>query len=248
MKYFLTSDIHSFYVPLKTALDEVGFDVNNSEHVLVVLGDIFDRGKETKQVYQFLMSIPSERLVLIRGNHEDLFMKLIEKRFPATFDFSNGTVRSFCDIAGANYNSLFDIYDNWEEIKQKVIKSEEFALISDKTKWKDYFIIDNKYVCTHSFVPTYYGEKWEEDANESDWDEARWGCPYELHEKFWNVIGRGMTLVCGHWHTSDFHERYENVDEDYSIYRGETLIALDACTAYTYKTNVLVIDIDKTEK
>ena len=42
-KFFVTSDIHSGYTPLKKALDEKGFDPNNETHWLVVCGDCFDR-------------------------------------------------------------------------------------------------------------------------------------------------------------------------------------------------------------
>ena len=34
-KFFVTSDIHSFYTPLKKALDEAGFDPNNKEHLTI---------------------------------------------------------------------------------------------------------------------------------------------------------------------------------------------------------------------
>ena len=46
-KYFVCSDIHGFYKEWMSSLDEVGFDINNNEHILIVLGDIFDRGRES---------------------------------------------------------------------------------------------------------------------------------------------------------------------------------------------------------
>ena len=48
MKYFAISDMHSFYSIAKKSLDEAGFDPDNENHTLVVCGDIFDRGDETK--------------------------------------------------------------------------------------------------------------------------------------------------------------------------------------------------------
>lgn len=49
--------------------------------------------------------------------------------------------------------------------------------------------------------------------------------------------------MCGHWHTSDFHESFgtSGKTDDYDIYFGENLVAIDACTALTEKVNVLVI-------
>ena len=42
--YFVCSDIHGFYKEWVKSLKEAGFNKNNPEHILIVLGDIFDRG------------------------------------------------------------------------------------------------------------------------------------------------------------------------------------------------------------
>jgi len=102
MKYFFISDIHSFYTEMITALKKAKFDKDNPEHCLVVLGDVFDRGNETKQVYEFLTSLNQDRLILIRGNHEQLYLELLKKRLPDNYDYSNGTVKTFCHVAGFN--------------------------------------------------------------------------------------------------------------------------------------------------
>ena len=81
-KYFLISDIHSFYGPMMKALENAGFNPTNKSHILCVLGDVFDRGPETLKVYNFLKQLSSDQLILIRGNHEDLYEELLEKRFP----------------------------------------------------------------------------------------------------------------------------------------------------------------------
>lgn len=39
-KYFVTSDIHSFFNEFKGALENASFDVDNSDHVLVICGDV----------------------------------------------------------------------------------------------------------------------------------------------------------------------------------------------------------------
>lgn len=100
MKYFVVSDIHSFYIELKRALDKAGFNKRNKDHTLIVCGDIFDRGPDTLSVYKFLTSIPKKRCILIKGNHELLYEELLDKSFPESHDFSNHTVDTFCQIAG----------------------------------------------------------------------------------------------------------------------------------------------------
>lgn len=99
MKYFITSDLHSFYTPVKKSLDAVKYDSANKEHTLVILGDIFDRGDETVALYNFLKSIPQERLILVKGNHEYLLDELLNKKLPDYHDYSNGTVKTCCHMA-----------------------------------------------------------------------------------------------------------------------------------------------------
>lgn len=98
--YFVCSDIHSFFQQFKNALRKAGFRKTNPAHHLIICGDIFDRGDETLSVYRYLKSIPRSRRTLVRGNHEKLLLKMLDKTFPDTFDFTNGTVKTLCHIVG----------------------------------------------------------------------------------------------------------------------------------------------------
>ena len=71
--YFITSDIHSFYTIFYETLISKGFDVNNKNHILIICGDAFDRGSESRQLLDFIYKLHKQnRLIYIRGNHEDL--------------------------------------------------------------------------------------------------------------------------------------------------------------------------------
>ncbi len=165
--YFVVSDIHGFYTELKEGLDEAGFDPSNEDHVLLVLGDIFDRGLETRKVYEFLISLPKERRILIRGNHEDLYFKLLKKPLPESYDFSNCTASTFAQIAGADPEDLLnvellvsylgypnlpeDVEKRWQGIVRKVKKDPITAFLKSND-WVDYFEL-GKYIFVHSFIP-----------------------------------------------------------------------------------------------
>ena len=72
MKYFIVSDVHSYYSILRRTLDEKGFFLNK-DHVLVLLGDAFDRGEETRDTAEFLLSLYDQgKLIYVLGNHEEL--------------------------------------------------------------------------------------------------------------------------------------------------------------------------------
>ena len=64
-KYFVASDIYSFYTPFIKELNKTGFDLNNEEHILIICGDLFDRGSESLKLYEFIKTLPKERRILI---------------------------------------------------------------------------------------------------------------------------------------------------------------------------------------
>ena len=281
--YFVSSDIHGFFKQWLSSLLEAGFDKNNDEHVLIVLGDLFDRGYEVVEVYRFVKSLPEERVILIKGNHEYLYEELLNKRFPDNYDFSNGTARTFFLIAGYNEEILscsywrnqgndepYDlIMQIWEDIKKKVRESEITAWIKSDV-WNHYYEL-GKYIFVHSFIPLRsldllpgyyinnrrleYFPDWRKTANEREWDDSTWGCPVKLYMDgyFKEEEKKGKTLVCGHWHTSDFFNRllyFDQPDKQFDIHESNPIfksdefpgiIGIDACTALTNKVNILVI-------
>ena len=300
MKYFITSDIHSFYTPFIEALEESGFDINNPEHILVVNGDLFDRGEETIKLLNYIKALPKERRILIRGNHEYLLIDLLNKTYPQQHDWSNGTVftcyhlytnlypkselvRKYKDVRALekNWIALMDWIEvqafnyvmelmltksMWTRMCNEIKKSGIIDWIKSD-EWVDYFEVGD-YIITHSFIPlekrvsTYFDDRYDIIENWRElkgyaWIDATWGCPYRLFDLglFNKEIERGKTLVCGHWHCSDFHLHYEskysiqgrsNYENSMNeIYYGDNLIAIDGCTVISGIVNVLVIDNGK---
>ena len=249
MQFFVVSDIHSFYKPLVDALDTAGFDANNPDHWLVVCGDCFDRGPDSGLVLQFLMTL--ERKILIKGNHDMLLDDCCMREFPYSYDTSNGTVKTINDIGGAEEGYPFDIccQRTWDK------------LAAYRSLLVNYFETKN-YIFVHSFIahrckdalPAHYikNRQYEFDPNwrnasKNDWEHAMWVNPFELVEQGINQTGK--TIVFGHWHCSVGWSMDENISEfgedaKWDIYYNtkQNVIAIDRCTAYTGKVNVLVID------
>ena len=299
MKYFITSDIHSFYKPLMDALKEAGYDQNNPDHILVVNGDLFDRGPGTVELLSFVKSLPKEKRILIRGNHEYLLRDILEKDVPESYDYSNGTVKTCYDLYIDRYpksrikelmiqmakDDYMDAYNGEEFWKDTCNFNNEARWVLDPVRWgyiKKYIkstgIIDwifgdewvnyleiDKYIITHSFIPLYnfhgsfsdfsrYEPNWRNCATPKQWIEATWGCPYhEVEDGYFDEEKKnGKILVCGHWHASDFHQRYERPElwcdiyhmprPMFEIFYGQDMIALDACTVLSGMCNVLVIN------
>ncbi len=234
--YFVSSDIHGFYKEYITSLKEAGFDKTNNEHILIILGDIFDRGSEPWKIYKFLSSFPKERVILIKGNHEYLLLELLRRKFPFDYDISNGTYGTLISlhkdpwlIRDAFTDDNPDYFSNHELFKkgEEILRNEEAKLYDNKKineiatwlksdRWINYYEL-GKYIFVHSFIPLIHGQyfsSWRDCIDNSMWEDASWHCPYELYLKglFKEEENKGKILVCGHWHTSDFynHLLYKN--------------------------------------
>ncbi len=257
-KYFVTSDIHSYYEEFKTALRKAGFDKGNPDHILVVDGDLFDRGPGAVPLYKFITTLPKSRRILIRGNHEDMLCDICDKGYFEDFNLGNSTDQTIYQfvknkpVTNATYSSF--VPSMITEFKNtgipEWIRSPEFL---------NYAEIGN-FLLTHAFIPladsrinsAYNGinenlsylpdwRKLEPDCQL--WQDARWGCPYDLFEHFFGEERKkGKILVCGHWHVQDFHSHYEGTVNNSHIYCHDGLIGLDACTPISGRCNVLVIE------
>lgn len=249
-KLFVFSDPHGFYDILIRDLKAAGWDRNNPDHWLIGLGDYFDRGKQPKEIMNFLMNTP--RTILVRGNHEDLLLDMCDRHIQLSHDLSNGTFET-AQLLTNQKNPSFD------QVKEKVT-----PFIN---KMVNYFETKN-YIFVHSFVPTFkeeplpayytrdtthtFNPSWRH-AHFSDWCAARWGNPFKLSIQFADKLGK--TIVFGHWHTADAATgrngrlfRSEQDEKDFSIFYGDNYIGIDGCVAYTRKQNVLVLEDDFIEE
>lgn len=256
VKYFVISDVHSYYDEMIAALNKAGYDQNNPEHIFVLCGDAFDRGPKTLETYKFLKSIPKERRILIRGNHEALLRDAVARQYFYEYDASNGTVRTISDMIRMPYHACV--------LTQK-LACEQFAKtkildwIYKSDEWVNYFEV-GKFVMVHSWIPLKvldklpahyiknrqfeYREDWR-NATDAEWEYSTWGCPYDMLLK--GFYPEDKVIVCGHWYVGDFHERVERDVRGFSnsnIYFGEHCIALDAGTPSSKRCNVLIIDGD----
>jgi serine/threonine protein phosphatase 1 len=246
-KFFCISDIHSFYEPMIEALNNAGFNPENPEHILVVCGDVFDRGPNSAKVLSYLRRL--ERKILIKGNHEQLLVECCERGYPGSHDFSNGTHKTICDLGGA------DEYNPFDECCTRTL-ARVATFLDDMV---NYFETEH-YIFVHGWIPVncddgmpaYYRKKRRfskmenfREATQQQWDDAMWLSGPDMALDGYNNTGK--TIVFGHWHTSylwsikDGRSEFGD-DAKFDIFYGDNFIAIDACTAYSGKVNCLVIE------
>ncbi len=256
MKYFVSSDIHGFYDEWIKALKEKQFNINNPEHKIIICGDLFDRGLQSKQLQTFAMDlITKEKIILIRGNHEDLLLDMLNfwhrRSYLEWHHNSNGTVDTVLQLTNSK---MSDIYDNPIDVYRKMKETPFMQKILPAMV--DYFETE-KYIFVHGWIPCFtignsrhvekffYNEDWR-NCGKDEWKDARWYNGMEAARQ--GVIEPNKTIVCGHWHCSYGYAKIEGKgtefgkDAKFLPYKAKGVLAIDACTAVSGKVNVVVLE------
>lgn len=239
-RLFVVSDIHGHYTLLKKALDDAGFDENNDNHIFVCCGDLFDRGRENRKVYDFIRRL--KRRVLIRGNHDERLKEIIEEKQIRFFDIHNGTDITVAEFFG---NGCINAFGEIEFPEHGKMVGNLRRFISSMLD----FYETERYVFVHGWIPVeseteekmvYPLEDWR-CADAKAWHHARflewqqlYGTEAMLPEK---------TIICGHRPTrfGNMFDPARNPD-DSSIFYGKGMIAIDAGTVRSRRINVLVLE------
>ena len=240
-KFFIFGDVHGYYDIFKKALFDAGYDPQNEDHWLISLGDNFDRGPSNKKMLEFLKNM--KRLIMIKGNHETLLEDMIARGCYGAHDLSNGTLDTALQISGESA----DFTDLNLEVRpvlrqtRNYFETENYIFVHG---WIALNCLDDcpKYwQCNREFI---YDCDWR-NFHDKEWEEARWQNGFRLaHE---GLIEENKTIVCGHWHTSWPRAHYHGEPEfgegaNFEPYYDKGIIGIDACTAYSKKVNILVLE------
>jgi len=256
MRYYVTADVHSYFSELKDALADKGFFEDQNPHKLIVCGDLYDRGTEALELQTFILDLlDKDQVILIRGNHEDLTINLLNnwhrRSYLQSHHHTNGTIDTLWQLTRASIRDLFT--DN-ENVGRKFLKDPYIQTIIPAMV--DYYETDH-YIFTHGWIPctpiSITSNQMEHvpvadwrNADKIMWDKARWINGIEAAHA--GIIEPGKIIVCGHWHCSFGHSRYENDggefdnNPNFAPYHGNGIIALDACTPVSKKVNCIVIE------
>lgn len=254
MTIYAVSDIHGHYKELIEFLNEAGFDETNSNHLLISCGDMFDRGSESLQVYQYLKRLSDKkRAIVLKGNHDIMFINYLNGTSISPFNYiHNGTnttladflhrtipFESWCCIERhieqpTNYDFAMWLYEATYQINK------EYPELLEWLQSLPYYYETKNYIFTHAAIDT-KAVDWH-NPNEY-WDELVWDNGSFFGEEIHNT---DKTIVIGHFATSHLREMYKiNDDQDkFSILKrsDNKVIALDTTTILSKKVNVLKIE------
>ena len=235
-RYFVFGDVHGEFLPLVSALQEAGWDSENPKHILISVGDNFDRGMDNVKVYKFLRRY---KALCVLGNHDKFFYDYLLGISNGAWDCEqNGmwwTLRDFSgrDIPPTNY------FDTLPYLRYQI--QERFL---DLTSWlgtmPDGYKIGD-YIITHAGFDTNYLEH-EQDKN---WYPSNHMTTPKFIRKYDGYTEK-FKFIFGHWHAWRLTKEFIGIDDHSSyIFEYGNFIGLDSCSNLTKNVNVYVIDSDK---
>jgi len=236
MKYFVLSDIHGHYKEMLMALNKTDFDLFNPNHFLIINGDMFDRGPQSREVLEFLYPLSLVgKAIIIKGNHE-LFLEEFLNGNKERVEFNckhNGlksTLVSF--IPSYDFNQLDDARFNLDT---------QYPYLANWLYHLPYYFETKKYVITHAGLDFTNG-----DFKLGDFKKAVWTKPEEFFkidlEKEYHFK---KTVVVGHRFTSVLREHFRpTLEKDYSIYYHEDnqKIGIDGGCIVSKQINVFELE------
>ncbi len=258
MSILAVSDTHGYFRETVTALNERG--LADGKSTVLLNGDALDRGGDAVKLADFLIELQREgRLIYVRGNHEDLMERAIA-------EIERGGIWNVATCSPHAVNGTFDtllqladmtIRDAivYPDVLVARVKESPFYSVLLPTAL-DYYETNN-YVFTHGWIPCnsegfgsdkkyLYDPNWR-TATAEQWRSARWSNGMQMAVEH-KITVPNKTVVCGHYHTSYGHARYEKIctefgeDADLTPFYSEGIIAIDGCVAHSGTVNCIVID------
>lgn len=237
MKYFVTSDIHGFYSILRDSLRKAGYEEENSNHHLIIVGDMFDRGEDSDKVLKYLYRLYTEKkATIILGNHDTFLFDLYNRDYlRVAFNIKhNGFDKTLQALSGFPFCDL----DRLDMIKEAILHN--YPYLEDFLRGLPYYKELGDYIFVHGGI----------DGSLSDWKntpEKRMVWNYQV--KLEGVEGK--TIVVGHHRVPtirkpgvNYKALFESHPEDFDILHKEGKIFIDRYVEVSQELNVLILDIE----
>lgn len=134
MIYYAIGDIHGEDERLADLHNQIARDAGDAPHKIVHVGDLIDRGPTSREVVARLMRLQAEapdRIIVIKGNHEELMLYAYDKEETAgLFHWANNGG----DQTIASYEAANGRGDHW---RQSIDREHIKWLRTLPTMWRD---------------------------------------------------------------------------------------------------------------
>lgn len=206
MNYLVIGDIHGDFNKLKALLDTI-----HKGEQLVFLGDYIDRGPDSKQVLKYVKEKKQEGAVLLRGNHEQMFI-----------DFLDDPENNFQHYLGNGGHTTFESFGyqgfDAEYLSSSLLKNHrDIVQVINNT---DYYYETEQYIFVHAGLSPFVDD-WKDTPKE----DFLWIRDWFHH----SPINTNKKIVFGHTPTQ-FLNRNESNELWFS--KDGQRIGIDGAAAY----------------
>jgi serine/threonine protein phosphatase 1 len=226
MRFFCISDIHGQLDAFNKLLKKINLinEYNNCPYKIILLGDYVDRGSDSKGVVDKIMHLHDNGAIILKGNHEEMFIDWIDKKRDTISWFKNG-----------GYNTLlsygYEISDDTLDfIREDFIHKyyEHYIFLKTLPIYYD----NDEYIFVHAGInPAHINWKKTSDHNFLWIRELFYKFPHDFKQ----------TVIFGHTNTKDLGMEYND------IWFSDKKIGIDggASNGYGYNLNCLEINNGK---
>jgi serine/threonine protein phosphatase 1 len=199
----------------------------DADDTLVFLGDYVDRGPHSAQVIEFvrktLPQTTSARIVTLRGNHEDAWLRVVSRGWPEfVYPAGNGCLSCLRSFTGGP--EVTDDRTPDDDEVHAMLQGSFFP--PDVIAWMNalpYWYEDQHAIYVHAGLPRRNGQ-WLHPSDVEDPIVLLW-----LRAKEFFVDYRGKRVICGHTMTRTLPPELSTYtpDDPTDLWAGEAIFAID---------------------
>jgi serine/threonine protein phosphatase 1 len=194
-----------------------------TEDTLVFLGDYIDRGPDSRGVVAFLRGLPRStpaKLVLLRGNHEDAWLQVVEKGFPEfILPAPNGCWPCARSFLGRPVDAE---HPDGNDLKAMLEGSFFPADVVEWMKAMPFHYEDDHAIYVHAGLPEEEG-RFLHPSEVKNSQVLLWLRSREFFERY-----RGKRVICGHTATEDLPALSEYTPDDPAdLWYTKHVVAID---------------------
>jgi serine/threonine protein phosphatase 1 len=222
---FAVGDVHGDLAQLTILLDRL--PALTGEDTLLFVGDYLDRGPQPRQTVEFLRQelprrVPA-RVVLLRGNHEDAWLRVRNGGWPQYIvPLENGCLATYRSYAGG----LPPVKGEFGRNEELLAMLSGTFLPADVVGWMEslpHFHEDEHAIYVHAGLPK-KGGRWLHPSELPDPRPLLWVRDTDFFRNY-----RGKLVVFGHTATTLLPQELSHytVDDPTDLFAGECAIGLD---------------------
>jgi serine/threonine protein phosphatase 1 len=217
-RVYAIGDIHGRLDLLETLLDRIAFDDKSrapAATTLVFLGDLMDRGPDSRGVIQRLMAVAHSPInaVFLMGNHEELMIRVWEGDRPIASTFNRAGGRETL----MSYGVTGEAYDGWDlgEVTAATARLVPKEHIDFLRSFQDMYRMGD-YLFVHA------GIRPGVELDDQDITDLRW-----IRGDFvGSDVDHGVMVIHGHTITNDVDEQNNRIGIDTGAYASGVLTAI----------------------